>query len=56
MVILPDDLEVEVGDEAVIIGKQQNDEIIVDEIAQKIGTINYEIVCMLSKRLPRIYI
>jgi alanine racemase len=28
----------------------------VDEVAAKIGTINYEVVCAVSKRVPRIYI
>ena len=26
-----------------------------DELAEKIGTINYEIVCLIGKRVPRIY-
>lgn len=47
--------EAEVGDEVVVIGKQGNKEITAEEIAKKIGTINYEIVCALSKRIPRIY-
>ncbi len=44
---------VKIGDEAVIIGPQGNEEITVDEIAEKIGTINYEVVCMINKRVPR---
>lgn len=43
------------GDEVVLIGKQGNEEITVDEIAKNTGTINYEIVSLLSARLPRIY-
>jgi len=46
---------VKVGDEVVIIGKQASDEITATEIADKIGTINYEITCAISKRVPRIY-
>ena len=27
-----------------------------DELAEKLGTINYEITCMISRRVPRFYI
>lgn len=47
--------QVKVGDEFIIIGKGKNDSISVDEIAEKLGTINYEVICMLSHRLPKIY-
>jgi alanine racemase len=47
---------VAIGDEAVLFGRQGNAEISVDEIAQKIGTINYEVVCAISERVPRVYI
>ncbi len=43
----------EIGDEVVIIGKLGQQEITVDEIAGKINTINYEVVCMINKRVPR---
>jgi len=45
-----------VGDEVVIIGKQGSEEITVDEIAKKIGTINYEIAARLPEHLERKYI
>jgi alanine racemase len=45
---------VNLGDEVVIIGKQGNDEITADELALKLGTINYEIVTSIAKRVPRI--
>jgi len=44
------------GDEFILIGRGQNDSISIDEIAHKLGTINYEIVCMISSRVPRVYI
>jgi alanine racemase len=44
-----------VGDEAVLIGRQGDQEITTDEIAGLLGTINYEIVCMVSHRVPRVY-
>lgn len=43
-------------DEVVLLGKQGNDEITADEIAETIGTISYEVLCMVSKRVPRVYI
>ena len=49
--------QVEVGDEVVLWGKQGQEEIIVEEIAEKIGTINYEIVHMPDKkRVPKLFI
>ncbi|WP_010529408.1 alanine racemase [Lentibacillus jeotgali] len=44
-----------VGTKVTLIGKQGNDEIETDEIAEKLETINYEIPCMISERVPRIY-
>ncbi|HPO05196.1 MAG TPA: alanine racemase C-terminal domain-containing protein, partial [Bacillota bacterium] len=43
-------------DEVVLIGTQGNNTILADEIAEKTGTINYEIVCRIGKRVPRVYI
>lgn len=45
----------QVGDEVVFIGEQQDAQISVDDVAQKLNTINYEVTCMISKRVPRIY-
>lgn len=47
---------VNMGDEAVLIGRQGDEEISADEVAAKLGTINYEVTCMVSYRVPRIYI
>ncbi|MGI6683967.1 MAG: alanine racemase [Bacillota bacterium] len=47
---------VKIGDEAVIIGRQGSEYIPVEEIAKRLNTINYEIICMLSERIPRIYL
>ncbi len=44
---------VSLGDEVVLIGRQGNEEITADELAQKLGTINYEIVTCISERVPR---
>ena len=50
------DLEVEPGEEAVLIGRQGEEEISADEVAGLLGTINYEVVCMLSDRVPRVWL
>jgi alanine racemase len=42
------------GDEAVLIGRQGSEEIGADEMAAKLGTINYEIVTRIARRVPRI--
>ncbi|MDP3044315.1 MAG: alanine racemase C-terminal domain-containing protein [Bacillota bacterium] len=44
------------GDEVVLYGVQDGVHLPVEDAAGKIGTINYEITCALSVRVPRIYI
>lgn len=48
--------DVKVGDEVVLFGQQGDGFISIDEVAEKLGTINYEVVCMISRRVPRVYI
>lgn len=48
-------IDVKPGDVAVVIGKSSAEEITADEIAEKCGTIGYEIVCDITKRVPRLY-
>lgn len=43
------------GDEVVLLGRQGEEEITAEEIAERMGTISYEVVCMISERVPRIY-
>jgi alanine racemase len=45
--------EVEPGDEAVLIGSQAGETILTEEIAERLGTINYEVTCGISARVPR---
>ena len=45
-----------IGDEVVFLGAQEKARITADEIAEKAGTIAYEIVTRMSPRLPRLYI
>jgi alanine racemase len=47
------DSEVEPGEEAVLIGAQGEEEIRAEEWASRLGTINYEITCGISARVPR---
>ena len=42
-------------DEVVILGKQGEEEITAEELADKIGTIHYEILCDFGLRLPKVY-
>ncbi len=47
---------VAVGDEVVLLGRQGDEEITADEWAEKVDTINWEIVCGFGPRLPRRYL
>lgn len=46
---------VEIGDEVTLIGRENNRQITATELAETVGTINYEIVSRLGKRVPRVY-
>jgi alanine racemase len=46
--------DVQVGDEVVLIGKQGKRSVTAVDVAQKIGTIPYEVCCAVSARVPRI--
>jgi len=47
------DMDVTVGEEAVLIGTQGDATLTADELAERLGTINYEVVTRLAARLPR---
>lgn len=47
--------EVQQGDMVTLIGADHDNFIPVDELAEILGTINYEITCMISARVPRVY-
>jgi alanine racemase len=47
---------VSVGDEAVLLGTQGQERISAEEIAQKTGTISYEVYCAIGKANPHTYI
>lgn len=50
------DVDAQTGDIVTLIGTDGNDCITADELAGIYGTIGYEVVCGISKRVPRIYI
>lgn len=49
------DMDVEEGDVVTLIGKEYGESISVEELAELAGTFNYEFVCDLGKRIPRVY-
>lgn len=56
MVDVSDIPDVALDDEVVIIGRQGEEEISADEVAELCGTISYEILCGISARVPRLYL
>ncbi|MGB9774587.1 MAG: alanine racemase [Bacteroidota bacterium] len=50
------DGEVKLGDEVVLLGSSHEQRITAWDLADKIGTIPYEITCAISSRVPRVYI
>ena len=42
------------GDKVVLIGRQGDDEITVEEVAARLGTINCEVVPEILARVPRV--
>lgn len=47
--------DVAINDEVVLLGRQGDAEVSLHELADWAGTIPYEILCGISKRMPRIY-
>lgn len=48
-------LDVNIGDIAIVVGRSLDEEITMDELALIDNTINYELVCGISCRVPRVY-
>ena len=44
------------GEEAVLLGRQGDETLFADEWAARLGTITYEVLCNISKRVPRSYL
>ncbi|NOW89624.1 alanine racemase [Clostridium beijerinckii] len=48
--------DIKVGDEVIVLGEQDGLRFNADDFAEIMGTINYEILCMLKYRIPRVYV
>ncbi|NMA92731.1 MAG: alanine racemase [Firmicutes bacterium] len=46
----------QVGDEVVLYGRQGPAEVTLEEVAGWLGTLNYELLCAISRRVPRLYL
>lgn len=46
--------DIKIGDEVVLIGKQGKEEITVEQVAERLGTTNYEVVSTILARVPRV--
>jgi alanine racemase len=55
MIDLGPETPVQVGDEVVLIGRSGDAEITVDEWAEALGTITYEVTCQINGRVERVY-
>ncbi len=56
IVVDVDDADIAVGDEVVLLGRQGGEAIPAEEWAERLDTINYEVVCGFGPRLPRRYL
>ena len=56
MVDVTDIEDVKIGDEVILLGQEGNLRFNADDIAEILGTINYEVICMLRQRIPRVYV
>ena len=56
MIDLGDMEDVGIGEVVTLIGKDGNEEITADNLAECADTINYEVVCGIGARVPRVYI
>ncbi|NRT79571.1 alanine racemase [Clostridium beijerinckii] len=48
--------DIKVGDEVIVLGEQDGLRFNADDFAEIMGTINYEILCILKYRIPRVYV
>jgi alanine racemase len=56
MIDVTDIPDVKMGDEVVVMGTLGDEAITAEELAEKTGTINYEILCGFGMRLPKVYL
>ena len=55
MIDVTDIGEVNVGDEVILLGEDNNTVFNADTIAELLDTINYEVLCTIGRRVPRVY-
>ncbi|AMV73168.1 alanine racemase [Desulfuromonas carbonis] len=56
MVDVTDVPAVAVGDRVTLLGRDGSEEVTAEEWAGRIGTISYEVFCLISQRVPRVYL
>ena len=47
---------ISIGDEVILFGADENENLPIEELAVKLGTINYELPCIINNRVPRCYV
>ncbi|MCI5727587.1 MAG: alanine racemase [Clostridium sp.] len=55
MIDVTDIGDVKIGDEVILLGSEGELKYDADDFAKDLNTINYEIICMLKQRVPRVY-
>ncbi|MGG7162860.1 alanine racemase [Clostridium ihumii] len=56
MIDITDIEGVKIGNEVILLGEDnQGNKFNADDIAESLGTINYEVICAINKRVPRVY-
>lgn len=56
MVDITDLENIEEGDEVTLVGRDGNEFISVEEVADMVGSFNYEFICVIGRRIPRVYL
>ena len=49
-------LDPQIGDEVLLVGREGNSIVTIDDMANALGTINYEVAIGFSHRMPRLYV
>lgn len=56
MVDITDLENIEEGDEVTLVGRDGSEFISVEEVADMVGSFNYEFICVIGRRIPRVYL
>ncbi|WP_373897535.1 alanine racemase [Haloimpatiens sp. FM7315] len=56
MIDITDIKDVKIGTDVILIGETENIKFDAEDAAELLGTISYEVVCMIGRRVPRVYI